>query len=69
MGGVAGDLGLEGLEGVEAQFAAEVLDEDDFEGLAVEVALEVEEVSFQLAGDERIVLHGGASAEVGHAVA
>ena len=64
--GVEVDLGFEGVEGIEADLVADAGDEADVEGAAVEVAGEVEEVDFEVAGGGGEV-DGGAEAEVGDA--
>jgi hypothetical protein len=48
--GVEMDLGFEGVEGIEADLVADAGDEADVEGAVVEVAGEVEEVDFEVAG-------------------
>ena len=63
LGDVGADLGLEGFDGRKLLFAAQLLDEGNFEVLAVEVATEIEDVNFdEAAGDG--VWEGGTEADV-----
>ena len=44
------DLGFQGVEGIELCFVAEFADEGEGKGLAVEIAFEIKEVSFDVQG-------------------
>ena len=52
---VAGDLSAEFVEGGEFLFVAELFDQGEFEFLIVEVALEIEEVGFDVEFGVRVV--------------
>lgn len=64
MGGVLGELGLEGLEGGEAALVTEAAQEGEGEGAAVEVAGEVQEMSLNGFRGRGAAVNGGAVTDV-----
>src|SRR2546426_70477 len=62
-GDVAGDLGLQLVEGSELALVAKLADEGDFQFVTVELAAEIEQVNFD-AGLRCRLVHGGADADV-----
>ena len=67
------DLGFQGVEGIELCFVAEFADEGEGKGLAVEIAFEIKEVSFDVQGwlciryrRAQADVHGGAVGRYAH---
>ena len=67
------DLGFQGVEGVELCFVAEFADKGEGKGLAIEIAFEIKEVSFDVQGwlciryrRAQADVHGGAMGRFAH---
>ena len=67
------DLGFQGVEGIELCFVAEFADKGESKGLAVEIAFEIKEVSFDVQGwlciryrRAQADVHGGAVGRFAH---